>query len=538
MTYGLVTMGDSVSFHVTIVTDTDGLRAACETWESLLAQTPAASGFQSAAWVTHCWVSLRGPTDRLYTAIVVQGDEPVALFPMQLSRRGRMTFIGERVSNYSGPVYRADRLDGSLAAWIDHVNAAPQVKTLDLSGLREQSPVFRALRARPVPRWGTPLATKTFVCPEADLTQGWDELYGRHSRKSRSTWRRKERRLAALGAVNIVETEDPREVAAAFPHLARLYAARWEGKRVGAGLAGELERFHADAAVAAAKAGHVTLALLTLDGEIIAFSYGIRANGVTASCMLAHDAMFDLHSAGLLLLKSVLQTAANRGDPMYDFSLGRADYKAKWATREQSVFRLVWGSGKWPRTIWARTWISARSHPVLRRAKQDGVRALLGRQPQNRALPDVPGLAVDERRSWFVYRIAGGAASGAHFVAASYGDMRRHLSPRMLALAVERSFRGDELLMTENERGLVGVVWRASGDRRELVLAGHGRRDTEEQVYYQPTSAAGFAPERLVERLTGQHPCLVVSAQPLKSTAEMTYVCNFDADTVTSGPLA
>ena len=523
---------------VDVLRTPDELTAVEGTWEELLSVTPLASGFQSAAWLLQCWLHLRRPTDSLFVCVVTRDEQAVALFPTQLDKGGRLSFIGEQASNYSGPVYRPDELSDVLTTWIGHLSRARAVRTVDLSGLRDGSPVLDAMRARSLPRLGEPSVVQTHSCPEAELDKGWEHLYHRHRRKHRSSWKRQERRLAALGDYRFLETGDPGEVRSAMPRMAELFRARWEGQRVSGGLTTELEGFHTRAAVEAAKAGHVSLGLLILDGQIIAFSYGVRSGDVTTSYFVAHDENFGIYSVGLLLLLRVLEGAARKGDPVYDFSLGSADYKGMWATRERAVFRLLWGRGRRWRAAWAEAWVRARSIPVLQKAKQHGVRSVLGRPPPQQPKPDAPGLPAGEIGFWNLYRISSGKAGGNALRRATYGDMRQILSPKLLTLAVERSFRGDELHLVEGLEGLAGVVWLALGTRRQLVLEGLSEPREGEAVYYHPIAVEKLALPAFLMELPAERSFVVASPESLPRDAGIEHLGGYQANAAFKRPTA
>jgi hypothetical protein len=108
-----------------------------------------------------------------------------------------------------------------------------------------------------------------------------------------------------------------------------------------------------------------------------------------------------------------------------------------------------------------------------------------------------------------VYRVPGGEARSGVLRTAAYRDMRRLLSPRLLAIAVERSIRGDELQLVEGDQELIGVIWQASGSRRQLVLGGVTEATDDEAVYYQPIPVGQVPLNDLLRGLSPEGSCLV-----------------------------
>jgi hypothetical protein len=225
----------------------------------------------------------------------------------------------------------------------------------------------------------------------------------------------------------------------------------------------------------------------------------VRAGAVTSGYVLAHDDRLGICSPGPLLLLRLLEAAAKRGDPEFDFSLGEEEYKSVWATGTRGVFRVL----RWRRrsraavtarvhALGSRAWVAARSVDWLRTLRREGVRRLVSGATR---MTDGDGV-------WNVYRVvrrhAGGAASVAR--AASFRDMTRHLSPpSLLRLAADRCLRGDAFLLLYAGACPLGVVWRAAPARRSVVTG--GRDVGAAEVYYHPVPAAGRAVGDVVRAL-------------------------------------
>lgn len=495
----LADAGSVAPTRVSVLRDPAADPSLPDTWAALLAKTPQGSGFHSWAWVGAHWAEVAQPR----IAVIRQGSRPVAIFALQLVG-SRLTWLAARRSNYCGPVFDPEALPAVVEGFEKLVEIlAP--RTVDLPALRERSPFFAAIRSRALGGLGAPAVVNTIGCPEIDLRPGMGAIWARHKSRQRNTWRRKRKKLAALGSLVYEELVDAEAIEAALPRAVELYEARWEGLSVDKPFGREDQPFQRAAARALARDGHVQLSVLRLDGEIIAFAYALRARGIGSSYTLAHDERYAPFSPGLLLLLEILGRAAERGDPSFDFSLGDAPYKAQWSTGRQEVFRVAWGAGARRRAAVDRAKAALRRSARLRRLKQQGVRGVLAR-------PSVPASI-----EWWVQRldVAAGVAGGEVGVEVEpmeLAAMRRWLDEACFGLAMARAFRGDRLLMVREGGVPRAIVWAVTGARRELVTGGRVTLGSEE-IYVQPIPLGeGIELPRLVRALG---PGLLVSEGPV-----------------------
>lgn len=485
------------ALRIDIIGDDANLPALADDWSALLGETPESSGFQSLAWISACRSGL--PPDRSLLVLVFRdGRDVVAIMPTEIGPAGDLRLIGHGpLSNYLGPVYRASHAEQvveALGAFLGHER---RVSLVDFRGLREHSPFVAALCRMTVSGWSRPRAEQVLTCPYVDLASGWEAVYARRKGTHRANTARRWKQLERLGHADFVEVVDPAGVEAALPAMFDLFRKRWAGRHDSGGFAGCHRSFHAQAALALAAAGHVRLSLLRLDRQVVAFNYGLRTGGVTAGYVMAHDDALRVYSPGSLLLVRLLEAACRRGDREYDFAGGEEDYKDAWATGTRAVLRvLCWRQGSAAvlrgrlRALGTRAWVGARSIDWLRDLRREGIRRLLPGSPRD-VLPDAPGLPAGAGGTWHVQRLVG-RTSGAEVTIRSwaYQELAQRLSPRLLELAADRSFRGDTLLPLFRSETLLGVAWRADHKRRSLTTGGVALPDGD-TVFYHPVVAPG-----------------------------------------------
>jgi CelD/BcsL family acetyltransferase involved in cellulose biosynthesis len=483
-------------FHVDVVRDASGLPALAPAWRALLDETPEATAFHTDAWAS----AFAGRANASPFVLVVRdGDAPVAILPTALDARGRLHLLGDALDGVRGPVYRPACVADAVAAAAGHLAAGRAVRLVDLCGLRADSAFTRAVCARGVAGWHDARVVRATRCPYVDLAGGWAAVLGRRSRSSREQLGRKWKALGRLGRTEFVELTDAAEVARAMPAVFQLFAERWRGRHESGGFAGANRALHEALAARLAAAGHVRLSLLRLDGDAIAFAYGVRARHVTVSWVVGHATALDVYSPGLLLLTRVLEAACGRGDREYDFGIGDEGYKALWATGSRDVVRVLraprGAAGARARSAMraagTRLWVAARDVPWLRSLRREGFRRTLFRRA---AAPPAARRPPAWRREQAEPRAAGATVARAW----TFREMSDGLARPALLAAVDRAYRGDATLGVYRDGRFLGVVWRATGPRVRVV---DPDADGGGVVYYDPRPAPGVTATDLADAL-------------------------------------
>lgn len=474
-----------------------------EVWAALLEKTPDGSGFHTWEWRR----ALLSECPHAIAATVMLGDTPVALFPFDFDPQTRaLTLWGTHRSNYSGPVYDP-RYMPSVLAGLRACMRELRPRSFDLSGLREHSPVRRALLGLVLREWGTPHVARSISCSEIDLTPGWEAVWRRRKPKHRNNWRRALRKLEALGRVEFEELTTNASIQSVMEDAVRLYETRWGDFNVDRAFGLERETFQRAAAAALANADQAIMSTLRLEGELIAFNYALRHGGVSNSYTLAHDDRYAPYSVGLLLLIHVLEQAARRGDPSFDFSVGDEVYKEVWSTSRIGVYRLAWGAAASLRTTKDKVLAAAREQNLLRKLKQEGLRSVL---------PEPPA----KRKGWTVHRVRAGD-SQLRLEELDLDGLRTHVPGEGLALAVDRAFRGDTACLVSRGQHPVALVWRAASSRREGLCRG----PADAEVYFD---LRPLKPVELASVAAALGPCLLVSEPIAGLAAERTFVAEVD----------
>lgn len=197
------------------------------------------------------------------------------------------------------------------------------------------------------------------VCPQIDLSAGWDHVLGRSKRKANFTRRLKALERESSFEFRTVTSVD--QVGAAFERFLRLHEMRWENSG-GSELSGHprLIEFHRRAVSKLAATALPRFDELWLDGECRASIYGLDNGKTFYYYNSGYDPAFARFSVGLALLGLSIRAACERGVTTYDFLRGDETYKFDWATRSNEMVTIS---------------LSNRCVPIILRDRIDSVTA-------------------------------------------------------------------------------------------------------------------------------------------------------------------
>ena len=171
-----------------------------------------------------------------------------------------------------------------------------------------------------------------------DMSGDFDSYFAGFSGKTRSTLRRKARKLAERGggSLDIREYRTPDELNAFFadalPLSRRTYQARW----LKSGLPEDKEA--KARAQSAAEQGNIRAYLLFVDGRAVSYLYLPVHDGVVVYEHLGYDPEFASFSTGTVLQMDVLERLFGEGNFRYfDFTEGDAPHKSMFGTLSEEA---------------------------------------------------------------------------------------------------------------------------------------------------------------------------------------------------------
>lgn len=296
-----------------------------------LAPEACGSFYQSETFLL-AWLESFGARENARPFFILARDEsgaPLALLPLGLFRFGSLRvaqFLGGKHSNYNLGLFRADRaftardLEDLLCA---AARAAPygphlyRLVNLPLSWRGAANPLT-LLPHRPA-------ASNAFATRLAGDGEAF--LAARLSADARKKLRKKEKRLAAMGALRYFRAESAREAE-------QIIDAYFEHKiRQGAGhiALGHVEATHNFYRALARHdgGGKMEFHALALDGRLIAALGAGRNGGRLQGMFISYESYPEIarSSPGELLLSHVLRDACARNFSAFDLGIGEARYK-------------------------------------------------------------------------------------------------------------------------------------------------------------------------------------------------------------------
>jgi hypothetical protein len=116
-----------------------------------------------------------------------------------------------------------------------------------------------------------------------------------------------------------------------------------------------------------------------------------------------------------------------------------------------------------------------------------------------------------------VYQIQDGPRSGSQLLhrPLRYSEMQALFSPRLLALALDRHYRGDQALAVERDGKVIGAIWSAAEQRRSIVTGGYPCPSALGPVYYHPVVVQGEDIQQVALGVADGK-SVVVSSRPLE----------------------
>jgi CelD/BcsL family acetyltransferase involved in cellulose biosynthesis len=320
------------------VTTSAELEALAPAWHDLWRRAPAATPFQSPAWLIPWWREIGGGDLRVLVAR--QDGELVGLLPLHQqheSEGGKLLPLGIAISDYLDGLFEEGRGSMAAEAMLRHLAGRDDWRRCELHPLRAGTPLLEA-RAAP----GCTDDVLAFEpCLVVEVPAGARELRDVLSSKIRDNLGNYRRRAERAGRVGF-ETATAAALKEFVEALFRLHDARWQQLGCPGVLADPAIRaFHRAAAPVLLSSGLLRLHALRLDDRIIAVMYALQARGRTYCYLCGFDPEFAALSPGTLILGHSIWQAVREDAREVDFLRGQERFKYFWGVRERPCYGRV-----------------------------------------------------------------------------------------------------------------------------------------------------------------------------------------------------
>jgi CelD/BcsL family acetyltransferase involved in cellulose biosynthesis len=311
------------------------VEALAAEWDALVTSSRRPSPLLLAGWVAR-WLEEFGEQFDPCITVATRGARLVGIAPFVVRR-------STRIAHFAG-AHESSLADLQLAPGEGRATAEGLLGPLERSGASSlnaygvpgDSVLMRAAgkHLRCIPRAGAPVL---------EMPDGWEAAYNRRtSKRRRSEDRRDERRLRALGSVEIAFSHDAAGVAEAIGAALDLHRRRWQGRPDGSsfGVAKRAGFFRAAVTQLAAE-GRYGVCLVRLDGRAISFASWFRIGETIYGHCTAFDPEFADVAPGQIAQRHGMSAAAEQGAKRLEF-LGDADeYKRRFADRIDPMHQCV-----------------------------------------------------------------------------------------------------------------------------------------------------------------------------------------------------
>jgi CelD/BcsL family acetyltransferase involved in cellulose biosynthesis len=321
------------ALEVDEVTISAELEALAPAWEDLWRRAPAATPFQSPAWLLPWWQEVGD--GELRVVLARRSGRLVGLLPMYRQHgSGKLLPLGIGISDYLDGLFAADDAPAVASALLRRLVDRRDWRRCELHPLRQGSPL---LEARAPPGCGDEVLDFE-PCPVVAIPAGARDLDEFLPRKIRGNIRYFQKRAEQAGRVSF-ETATAFTRAEFLDALFRLHETRWRQLQQPGVLADPaIRRFHRAATPLLLRAGLLRLHALRLDQRIIAVTYVLHLRQRTYLYISGFDPEYAPLSPGTLMFGHSIAHAMGEGAREFDFLRGRERYKYFWGARDRPCY--------------------------------------------------------------------------------------------------------------------------------------------------------------------------------------------------------
>jgi len=321
----------------------DSLR---EEWRQLFTRTESAP-FLSWEWLS-TWYKWFGAGRTPFVLKATRENKLIGLLPLCLEekkvlgmRLKRLAFTGEQDggADYLDLIARPEDRREVLAAIFDFLQNEDCFDVICLENLASDSTTAGFLQNFDERETKQPMryaSLKTAICPQIDLSAGWETVL-RQSKRA-ANFKRRLKQLEKMPDFEFRSVTSPDETGEAFERFYQLHEKRW-AKSGGSELSGHprLVSFQRDLIRTLAAANLLRFDELWAEGECRAAVYGLDDGRAFYYYNSGYDLEWAKRSVGLVLIGLSVKNAVERGNSVYDFLRGDEGYKFDWANDKSEL---------------------------------------------------------------------------------------------------------------------------------------------------------------------------------------------------------
>jgi CelD/BcsL family acetyltransferase involved in cellulose biosynthesis len=307
-------------------------------WDELVRAMPRPSPFLLHGWLLEWWRNY-GLGDELAVHVAYRRDRLVGALPLCTRRRHglRVTqFVGGTWALLGDVLLAPGEGETTVVALVEHATGSGD-DFANLFGLPGSSRLVAALRPDAL------RLVERLEAPVMDLEAGWDDVYrAKMPPKVRSERRRRLRKLAELGPVEVSISRTREELGPALEDAFRVYTLRWQGRRDASGFVTPAGlRFHRAAVLALAEVDVPRLAVIRVGGRAIAFALSLQLEGRAYGVTMAFDPAYGTFGPGMEAKLVSLEAAAAEGVTRAELLGADAPHKQRLTDRFEPIYQGI-----------------------------------------------------------------------------------------------------------------------------------------------------------------------------------------------------
>ena len=317
----------------------ESLGDAASEWPALFEQSVTQSIFLSLPWQTAWALNCCGSVDE-HPVLAVRDDADGSLRGIApfYHDKDAVTFgLDYNVTDYQDILAVAGQETAVWDAVLDY-GAAEGWTSIDLTGLRDDSPSTQILESRAAEHGWRADRSVWDVSPYVELPESWDAHVQSLSKKDRHELRRKLRRLEASGEAEYrVYDHDHDELPGALNDFVALMGKSSEAKSDF--LTADRRSFLETLTKTMAEADSLQLAFLDVGGKPVSATMSFVEGDRLLLYNSGYDPEYRRLSVGLLLKAYGLRGAIEQGLKEYDFLRGNEPYKYDLGGNDRILYR-------------------------------------------------------------------------------------------------------------------------------------------------------------------------------------------------------
>ena len=292
------------------------LSSITEDWRALAARTLQPNVFYEPAFAIAA-APVLGADVRVGLVWSDARRQLVGVFPVRVEqRRYGMPFtviVGwtHPFAPFGVPLVDRDLAEPVINAWLDHVAQDAALPKLMLLPLIAENGSFATTLATVLARRGCEIKAfdrhvRPLLQPGDARTNYFEQCLG--GKRARGL-RRRQRRLAEIGAVAVVEAKGGDTLIHARDDFLALEAAGWKGRRgTAATNNAEIHRFMQEAVAGLGREGKVLIHRLKLNDKVIAATMALRSGDTVWGWKVAYNEAYAEYSPGILAVAGLTES--------------------------------------------------------------------------------------------------------------------------------------------------------------------------------------------------------------------------------------